>query len=124
MSPKFQLYKDALGKFRFRLLADNNKIVAIGEAYEQHASCLNGIKSIQKNCNSEIEDSTIEGMKLPNPKYQIFKDAQDKFRFHLKAANGETVATGEAYESRQGCLDGIASVKKNAPIAKIEEAKE
>ena len=61
---------------------------------------------------------------MPEPKFEWFKDKAGKFRFRLKAANGETVATGEAYESRQGCLDGIASVKKNAPIAKIEEAKE
>jgi uncharacterized protein YegP (UPF0339 family) len=61
---------------------------------------------------------------LPEPKFEWFKDKAGKFRFRLRAANGEIVATGEAYESKQGCLDGIASVKKNAPIAKIEEAKE
>jgi uncharacterized protein YegP (UPF0339 family) len=61
---------------------------------------------------------------MPEPKFEWFKDKAGRFRFRLKAANGEIVATGEAYESKQGCLDGIASVKKNAPIAKIEEAKE
>jgi uncharacterized protein YegP (UPF0339 family) len=61
---------------------------------------------------------------MPEPKFEWFKDKAGKFRFRLKAANGEIVATGEAYESKQGCLDGIASVKKNAPTAKIEEAKE
>jgi uncharacterized protein YegP (UPF0339 family) len=59
---------------------------------------------------------------MPEPKFEWFKDKTGKFRFRLKAANGEIVATGEAYESKQGALDGIASVKKNAPIAKIEEA--
>jgi uncharacterized protein YegP (UPF0339 family) len=60
---------------------------------------------------------------LPEPKFEWFKDKAGKFRFRLKAANGEIVATGEAYESKQACLDGIASVKKNASIAVIVEAK-
>ena len=114
MCPKFQVYKDASEKFRFRLRADNNEIVAIGEAYEQHASCLNGIKSVQKNCNSEIEDQTIEeGPKLHNPKYEIFKDAANEFRFHLKAANGEIIAESEGYETKEACLDTIDVVKSS-----------
>lgn len=60
---------------------------------------------------------------MPEPVFEWFKDKTGKFRFRLKAANGEIIATGEAYESKQGCLDGIASVKKHAPIAKIVEAK-
>ncbi len=121
MSPKFQVYKDNSGKFRFRLRANNGKIVAVGEAYEQHASCLNGIKSIQKNCGSEIEDLTIEdGPKLTNPKFQVFKDAANEFRFHLKAANGEIIAESEGYETKESCLDGIEVVKKSCD-AEIED---
>ena len=93
MSPKFQVYKDVAGKFRFRLRADNNKIVATSEAYEQRASCMNGVKSVQKNCNAKIEDTTIKGQKFPNPKYEVFKDSAGKFRFNLKASNGEIVAS-------------------------------
>jgi uncharacterized protein YegP (UPF0339 family) len=40
-------------------------------------------------------------------------------RFHLKAANGQIIAVSEAYDAKKSCEDGIASVKKNAPIAKI-----
>jgi uncharacterized protein len=119
--PKFQVYKDASGKTRFRLRANNNKIVAIGEAYEQHASCLNGIRSIQKNAGASIEDLTIEGgPTLPNPKYQIYKDTSGEFRFRLKAANGEIIAQGEGYESKEGCLNGIEVVKQSA-TATIED---
>jgi uncharacterized protein YegP (UPF0339 family) len=59
--PKFQVYKDTAGKYRFRLRADNNKIIAVGEAYEKYTGCINGIKSIQKNSKAPIEDTTIEG---------------------------------------------------------------
>jgi len=53
------------------------------------------------------------------PKFEIYKDEAGKFRFKLKAANGETIAVGEAYESKEGCKNGIESVKMNAPIAEI-----
>ena len=53
------------------------------------------------------------------PKFEIYKDTAEKFRFRLKAANGEVIAAGEAYESKDGCKKGIESVKTNAPIAEI-----
>ncbi len=121
MSPKFQVYKDSAGKTRFRLRADNGKIVAVGEAYKKYASAIAGIKSIQKNANSPVEDLTVEGgPKHPNPKYEIFKDAKGKFRFHLKAANGEIIAQGEGYESKEGALNGIEVVKQSIN-AEIED---
>ncbi len=57
---------------------------------------------------------------MAKPKFEIFKDKNGKFRFRLKAPNGEIIATSEAYETKQGCEKGIASVKENAPIAPTE----
>ncbi len=53
------------------------------------------------------------------PKFEIYKDTAEKFRFRLKAANGETIASGEAYDSKDVCKNGIESVKTNASIAEI-----
>ncbi len=61
---------------------------------------------------------------MPEPMFEWYKDKKGKFRFRLKAANGEIIATSEAYSSKEGCVNGIESVKKNAPIAKVAEAKE
>lgn len=61
---------------------------------------------------------------MPEPVFEVFKDAKEKFRFRLKAANGEIIATGEAYASKEGCIKGIESIKKNAPIAKVVDVKE
>ena len=61
---------------------------------------------------------------MPEPVFEWYVDNAGKYRFRLKAANGEMIATGEGYASKQGCLEGIESVKKNAPKAKIVEAKE
>ena len=120
MKAKYQVYKDTAGKFRFRLRAANNKIVAVSEAYESKASCMNGIKSVQKNCGSKIEDKTIGAETLTHPKYEVFVDTASKFRFNLSASNGEIISASEAYESKQGCMNGIDAVK-NSCDAEIED---
>ena len=51
--------------------------------------------------------------------FEIKKRKDDQFMFNLKAANGEIIATSEAYKTKQGCKNGIASVKTNAPNAEI-----
>ena len=48
-NPKFEVYTDKAGEFRFRLKARNGEIIATGEGYKAKASCLNGIESIRKN---------------------------------------------------------------------------
>lgn len=48
-------------------------------------------------------------------KFEIFIDSADKYRFRLKAGNGEIILASEAYESSAGCNNGIASVRANAP---------
>jgi hypothetical protein len=54
-------------------------------------------------------------------KFEIYMDKSDKYRFRLKAPNGEIIAVGQGYSSRGACLNGIESIKKNAPDAPIEE---
>ena len=47
--PKFEIYTDKAGEFRFRLKATNGQIIAVSEGYKAIASCLNGIESVKKN---------------------------------------------------------------------------
>ena len=54
-------------------------------------------------------------------KFELYKDAAGKFRFRLKASNGQVIATGEAYESRSSALKGIESVRNNAGAAALED---
>ena len=48
-NPKFEMYTDKAGEFRFRLKAKNGQIIATGEGYKAKAGCQNGIESIRKN---------------------------------------------------------------------------
>lgn len=47
--PKFEVYADKGGEFRFRLKATNGQIIAVSEGYTSKSSCLNGIESVRKN---------------------------------------------------------------------------
>ena len=46
-NPKFEVYKDKAGEFRFRLRAANGEIILTGESYKAKAGCLKGIESIR-----------------------------------------------------------------------------
>jgi uncharacterized protein YegP (UPF0339 family) len=47
--PKFEVYADKAGEFRFRLKATNGQVIATSEGYKALASCMNGIESVKKN---------------------------------------------------------------------------
>jgi len=54
-------------------------------------------------------------------KFEIYKDKKDQFRWRLRADNNQVIASGEGYTSKAGCKNGIESVRKNAPKAKIDD---
>jgi uncharacterized protein len=52
-------------------------------------------------------------------KFELTQDKRGEYRFNLKAANGQIIATSEGYSSKDGAKNGIDSVKKNAAGAEI-----
>lgn len=62
---------------------------------------------------------------MENPKFQIFKSSTNfQYYYRLRAGNGEIILSGEGYTTKQGCLNGIASVKVNAPYDSRYERKD
>jgi len=122
----FVIGTTANGGFRFNLKAGNGQVIATSQTYKGKPSCKNGIKSVQKNAViAPIEDQTVEGWeKLKHPKFEVYQDKAGEFRFRLKAANGEIIATGEGYVKKTSCLNGIESIRKNAPEAAIKDESE
>lgn len=47
--PKFEMYQDKAGEFRFRLKARNGEIIGVSEGYTSKANCVNGVESVKKN---------------------------------------------------------------------------
>jgi uncharacterized protein len=52
-------------------------------------------------------------------KFEIFKDKSGEFRFHLKAPNGEIIASSQGYKSKESAENGIKSVQTHAPGATV-----
>ena len=123
---KFVIKETKTGGFVFNLKAGNGEVIAVSETYSGLPACKNGIESVRKNAvEAKIEDQTVENFeKVTNPKFEVYTDKAGEFRFRLKAKNGEIIATGEGYKAKAGCLNGIDSIRRNAPDAEVvEEAK-
>ena len=56
-NPKFEMYRDRSGLYRFRLRARNGKIIAVSQSYTAKAGCLGGIESVKNNAaHAEIQE--------------------------------------------------------------------
>lgn len=53
-------------------------------------------------------------------KFQIKKGGGNKYYFNLKASNGQVILSSQGYASKDGCLNGIESVKANGNAANFE----
>ncbi len=118
---KFLIKKTATG-FKFDLKAGNGEVIATSEVYSSIAACRNGVESVKKNCVGDIEDQTADTpAEVKNPKFEVYMDKAGEYRFRLTAKNGEPIAASEGYKSKASCLNGVESVKNNAPDAEIVE---
>lgn len=109
---------------KFDLKAGNGEVIATSEVYTSESACKNGIESVRKNAvDAKLEDQTVENPEtVTNPKFEVYTDKAGEYRFRLKARNGEIIAASEGYKAKASCLNGIESVRKNAPDAEVVEA--
>ncbi len=115
--------KQVTSGVKFDLKATNGQVIATSEVYTSEAACKNGIESVRKNAPvAKLEDQTVEGFETAtNPKFELYTDKAGEYRFRLKARNGEIIAVSEGYVAKPSCLNGIESVRKNAPDAPVVE---
>jgi len=103
---RFELYKDAVGEYRFRLKAANGEIIGASEGYTTKANAENGIDSVKKNAENSDQ-------------YTIFEGGDGKYYFNLKALNNEIILRSQGYTSKSGAQTGCSSVKAHAPEAQV-----
>lgn len=117
---KFVIKKAKTGS-KFNLVAGNGEVIASSQIYKSESGLKNGIASVQKNApKAAIENQTVEGYATEkHPKFEVYADKAGEFRFRLKASNGQIIAVSEGYKALKSCLNGIASVQKNAATDKI-----
>ena len=120
---QFVCYKTAKGYWNYRLKASNKETIAVsgGTGYSSFSACKAGIESVRRNTGAKIEDQTLQKFEqLTNPKFEIYMDKAGKYRYRLKASNGELICTSEdGYASKDSCKKGIASLAKWAAEADV-----
>ena len=109
MAGKFEIYKDKAGEHRFRLKAGNGEVILTSEGYKEKSGCANGIESVRRNSTNA-------------DRFEKKTTASGKFRFNLKAANHQVIGTSQSYDSESGRDNGIKSIGRAAPDAKVVEA--
>ena len=119
---RFHIRQTASG-YKFDLLALNGQVILTSEVYTSRAAARKGAASVRLIAPvAPLENRTEEPIQpQPNPKFELYQDKAGQFRFRLKARNGKIVGISEGYSNRSGCLNGMESVRKNAPEAQMEE---
>ena len=105
---KFEINKDKAGKHRFNLKAGNGQVILSSQGYESKSGCTNGIDSVRKNSQ---DDARFDRKTAKNG---------SPF-FNLTSTNGQIIGNSEMYTTAAAMENGVASVKKNAPDAKVED---
>ena len=106
MAAKFEIKQGKKGQFFFNLKAANGEVILTSETYKVKESSDKGIESVRKNSAS---DAMFDR--------KVASNGQNYFV--LKAANGETIGKSETYSSYSAMVKGIASVRRNAPLARV-----
>ena len=99
-------------------------------ASSERSSDIAGVADVIGNARSDV--MVVVGSRPPvadnsgrfvvmAAKFEIYEDARGEFRFRLKAGNGEIVATGEGYATKDGAKKGVDAVKRAAAEAGIVE---
>ncbi|MFB6303871.1 MAG: HVO_2922 family protein [Haloferacaceae archaeon] len=112
----FEVYEDAAGEYRWRLESPNGRIVAdSGEGYTERDEAEDAVERVREYVP---EADTLE---VGRAAFEIYEDRGGEWRWRLRHRNGNILAdSGEGYSDRSGAVDGIESVKFNAPNAGVE----
>ncbi|MBT8331212.1 MAG: YegP family protein [Deltaproteobacteria bacterium] len=108
MPGKFELKKTRGGKFTFNLKAVNGRVILTSQSYKTKAAAKNGIKSVCTNCSKDA-------------RFEQKASKKGEPYFVLLSGNKQIIGKSEMYSSKASMLKGIASVKKSAPKANIED---
>ena len=121
---KFEINKTKDGKkYFFNLYASNKVGIATSQMYASAQSAMIGIKSVMNiSATAPVEDQTLKTYEtLPYPKWEIYLDNGEKYRFRLNAANGSCVCHSQGYTTKNACKNGIDSIIRSSRNPEIEK---
>lgn len=111
-----EVYEDNAGKWRWRLTAPNNEIIAdSGEGYASKSGCEDAVDRLQEYAPE------ADRLEYDPTAFEVYEDNAEKWRWRLRHRNGNILAdSGEGYTAKQKAIQGLTSVATNAPKAPIE----
>ena len=123
---KWDIRRAKDGRFFFSLYASNHTVIAYSQILSSTSAVATGISSVISNATkAEIEDTTLrKTVSLPCPKWEIYLDKAEQYRFRLYAPNGLCVChSSHGYATKGGCKGGIESIKRFASDeAKVDKS--
>ncbi len=106
---------------KFDLLGEDEQFLAGSQVYKTIKTCRNGIESV-KVCApaAMVEDQTEVGFAVQkSPKFEVYKDASGELRYRLRSRNGQIIASGNAFGTKEECLEVIEAIRAAAPEAPV-----
>ena len=99
------------------------RIAFFASSNSSRAAVLRGIESVRKNAPSAplLDLTDPEQGAVPNPKFELYRDKAEQYRFRLRSRNGKIIAVSDGYGTKAAALSGLDSVRKNAGEAALEE---
>ena len=121
---RFEIKKSKDGRYVFNLYASNHVIVATSQIYSSSQSALIGINSVIANADkAPVEDTTLKSYETYGyPKWEIYLDKGEQYRFRLYATNGSCVCHSQGYTSKTNCKKGIESIIRSSRNAEIDKS--
>ncbi len=124
MAGTFIIKKTPKGFYRFSLIAGNSLTILSSTNYSSLSNCKNGIETIKKNADMDIEDLTLQKPAPKKcPKFEIYLDKANQYRYRMIAANGQNVATSEdGYSTKSGCINGVKAISRAVDGAGVDDS--
>ncbi|MDZ5812301.1 HVO_2922 family protein [Halorubrum sp. AD140] len=126
----FELFRDAAGEWRWRLIHENGDVLAdSGEGYSSRSKARQGLESVRSNAAEAAlaelgvgDADASDGAGSAGATFELYEDQGGEWRWRLRHRNGNVVAdSGEGYASKSGAEDAIERVRGHAPDASVLE---
>lgn len=106
---EFEIYRDDAGEYRWRLQADNHEIVAqSSEGYVRKRDCENGLTNFRDAFKREV---------ATQHSVRVYQGDDGEWRWQYVHQNGNIIAVGEGYTSKNACEKGLVTAMLNAAVA-------
>ena len=119
----FELFRDAAGKWRWRLIHENGNVLAdSGQGYSSRSKARQGLDSVRSNAAEaalEVDGEETESGSA-NAAFELYEDAAGEHRWRLRHDNGNVIADpGEGYASKSNARDAIGRIREYAADADV-----